>query len=193
MSSRHSSGEDLVTPCVSLLNSLALHTVNNTWVDAVWDGQFTESQELPADYEEVIQGVEVRKVLAKVQELTINWIKVHGQEETSREEDAENTSQSISLYRAGFWTIMTEQNIKYKVLVAGGGRRLGSTSSCWNCQAVELSRYSTQCCTARPWTPSTWSQSWGWVGGVLRRREGPRKPPRHRRGEEEEHRLARGK
>eukprot|EP00092_Neocalanus_flemingeri_P019653 GFUD01021285.1.p1 GENE.GFUD01021285.1~~GFUD01021285.1.p1 ORF type:complete len:1759 (-),score=675.16 GFUD01021285.1:47-5323(-) len=118
MSSRHSSGEDLVTPCVSLLNSLALHTVNNTWVDSVWDGQFTELQELPADYEEVIQGVEVRKVLAKVQELAIKWIKVHGQEETSREEDAENTSQSVSLYRAGFWTIMTEQNIKYKVLVA---------------------------------------------------------------------------
>eukprot|EP00092_Neocalanus_flemingeri_P020738 GFUD01022473.1.p1 GENE.GFUD01022473.1~~GFUD01022473.1.p1 ORF type:complete len:160 (-),score=58.60 GFUD01022473.1:494-973(-) len=138
MSSRHSSGEDLVTPCVSLLNSLALHTVNNTWVDAVWDGQFTELQELPADYEEVIQGVEVRKVLAKVQELAIKWIKVHGQEETSREEDAENTSQSVSLYRAGFWTIMTEQNIKYKVLVAGGWAlpRPVGTAGQWSFQDI---------------------------------------------------------
>merc|ERR1719318_1537302 len=70
------------------------------------------------DYEEVIQGVEVKKVFARLQELTVKWIKVYGHEETSRVGEEDNTSQSISLYRAGFWTIMTEQNIKYKVLVA---------------------------------------------------------------------------
>ena len=118
MPPRQSSEEDLVTPCVSLLNSLALHTVSNSWVDTVWDGQFTESQELPLDYEEVIQGIEIKKVLVKLQELTTRWIKVHGQEEASSVGEQDNTSQSISLYRAGFWTIMTEQNIKYKVLVA---------------------------------------------------------------------------
>ena len=103
---------------MSLLNSLALHTVSSTWVDSVWDGQFTESQELPMDYEEVIQGVEVKKVFARLQDLTIRWINVHGQEETSRVGEEDNTSQSINLHRAGFWTIMIEQNIKYKVLVA---------------------------------------------------------------------------
>ena len=102
------SEQDLVTPCVSLLNSLALHSVSNGWVDSVWDGQFTESQELPMDYVEVIQGVEVKEVFARLQELTIKWIKVHKQEE-------ESTSHSI---RVGFWTIMTEQNMKFKVLVA---------------------------------------------------------------------------
>jgi hypothetical protein len=60
------------------------------------------------DYVEVIQGVEVKEVFARLQELTIKWIKVHKQEE-------ESTSHSI---RVGFWTIMTEQNIKFKVLVA---------------------------------------------------------------------------
>jgi condensin-2 complex subunit D3 len=103
--------QDLVTPCVLLLNSLALHSVSNAWVDSIWDGQFTESQELPMDYVEVIQGVEVKEVFARLQELTIKWIKVHKQEEDS-------TIHSISLYRVGFWTIMSEQNIKLKVLVA---------------------------------------------------------------------------
>ena len=57
---------------------------------------------------EVIQGVEVKEVFARLQELTMKWIKVHKQEE-------ESTSHSI---RVGFWTIMTEQNMKFKVLVA---------------------------------------------------------------------------
>ena len=70
------------------------------------------------DYEEVIQGVEVKKVFARLQELTLKWIKVHGQEETSKVGEEDSTSHTISLYRAGFWTIMMEQNIKYKVLVA---------------------------------------------------------------------------
>ena len=38
--------------------------------------------------------------------------------ETSRVGEEDSTSQSISFYRAGFWTIMTVQNMKYKVLVA---------------------------------------------------------------------------
>ena len=116
MAPRSNSVEDLVTPCVSLLNSLALHTVSSTWVDSVWDGQFTESQELPMDYEEVIQGVEVKKVFARLQDLTIRWINVHGYEETSRVGEKENTSHSINLYRDWFWTIMTGQNIEYKDL-----------------------------------------------------------------------------
>ena len=93
MSSHKSTERDLVTPCVSLLNSLALHTVDTTWVDAVWDGQFTETQELPLHYEEVIQGVDVKKVVGKLQELTTEWISVHGQEETSRVEEEADTSQ----------------------------------------------------------------------------------------------------
>ena len=93
MSSRKSTERDLVAPCVSLLNSLALHTVDTTWVDAVWDGQFTETQELPLHYEEVIQGVDVKKVLVRLQELAIEWIKIHGQEDTSRVEEEGNTSQ----------------------------------------------------------------------------------------------------
>ena len=38
------STEDLITPCVTLLESLALHHVRDDWVNTIWDGQFTESQ-----------------------------------------------------------------------------------------------------------------------------------------------------
>ena len=38
------STEDLITPCVSLLNSLSFHKVREDWVDSIWDGQFTETQ-----------------------------------------------------------------------------------------------------------------------------------------------------
>ena len=50
--------------------------------------------------------MEVKKVFARLQELTVKWNEVHGQEETSRVGEKDNASQSI-LYRAGFWTIMT--------------------------------------------------------------------------------------
>ena len=91
-----------MTSCVSLLNSLALRMVSNTCVDSVWDGQFAVTG--------AAQGVEV-KMFARLQELTVKWIKVHGQEETSMVGEEDSTSQSFSLYRAGFWTIMTEQNV----------------------------------------------------------------------------------
>ena len=54
--------------------------------------------------------------------------------ETSRVGGEDSTSQSISYYRAGLWTIMTMQNMKLKVLVArvahgeglwGGGEAAG--------------------------------------------------------------------
>ena len=43
--------------------------VRQDWVDTVWDGQFTETLELPADYEEIIQGVELDKLLTRLTEL----------------------------------------------------------------------------------------------------------------------------
>ena len=109
-----STEEDLVTPCVSLLDSLALHTVSHIWVDSVWDGQFTESQELPRDYKDVIKGVEVQVAFTRLKELIIKWIKACKQDETCKG----SASQSSSLYRAGFWIIMREHNINIKVLVA---------------------------------------------------------------------------
>ena len=80
MPPQSSSHEDLATQCVTTFNRLALHTMNNTWVDTIWDGQFTESLELPIDYEEVIQGIDVLAVLSKLQELSLKWIKKYGHE-----------------------------------------------------------------------------------------------------------------
>ena len=110
--------EDLVTPCVCLLKSLALESVSSAWVDSVWDGQFTESKELPIDYREVIKGVEVKVVFTRLQELVIKWIEAGKQDEMSMTGEEGSISQSSSLYRAGFWILMFEHNIKSKVLVA---------------------------------------------------------------------------
>ena len=94
------STEDLITPCVSLLNSLSLHQVRDEWVDNIWDGQFTESQELPSDYEELIHGVDVGKIFSKLTELISRWIRTHGSGEAATENDEMNsTSQSLDLYR----------------------------------------------------------------------------------------------
>ena len=76
MANCNSFEEILINPCVSLFRSLALDSVSNTWVDFVWDGQFTESQELPMDYGDVIKGVEVEVVLTRLQELIIKWMEV---------------------------------------------------------------------------------------------------------------------
>ena len=98
------STEDLITPCVSLLSSLALDQVRQAWVDTVWDGQFTETLELPADYEEIIQGLELDKLLTRLTELISRWIKTHktGTEEAEESSDMNATSQSVDLYRSLF-------------------------------------------------------------------------------------------
>ena len=94
------STEDLITPCVELLRNLSLHQVRDDWVSYIWDGQFTESQELPPDYEEIIDGVDVGRVFNRLTQLISRWIKTHGTAETSQEtEDMNNTSQSMDLYR----------------------------------------------------------------------------------------------
>ena len=100
------STEDLITPCVALLGSLSLDQVRQDWVDTVWDGQFTETLELPADYEELIQGMELGKLFTRLTELISRWIKTHknGSEEAeeSSSSDMNATSQSVDLYRSLF-------------------------------------------------------------------------------------------
>ena len=100
------STEDLITPCVALLGSLSLDQVRQDWVDTVWDGQFTETLELPADYEELIQGMELGKLFTRLTELISRWIKTHknGPEEAeeSSSSDMNATSQSVDLYRSLF-------------------------------------------------------------------------------------------
>lgn len=106
------STEDLITPCVSLLGSLALDQVRQDWVDTVWDGQFTETLELPADYEEIIQGLELDKLLTRLTELISRWIKTHktGTEEAEESSDMNATSQSVDLYRSLFHQLYFQPN-----------------------------------------------------------------------------------
>ena len=92
------STQDLITPCVSLLNRLSLHQVRDDWVDNVWDGQFTESQELPPDYEELIHGVEVGEIFSRLTDLISRWIKTHGSSSVSEDESMNSTNQSLDLY-----------------------------------------------------------------------------------------------
>ena len=98
------STEDLITPCVALLGSLSLDQVRQDWVDTVWDGQFTETLELPADYEELILGMELGKLFTRLTALISRWIKTHknGPEEAeeSSSSDMNATSQSVDLYRS---------------------------------------------------------------------------------------------
>ena len=99
------STEDLITPCVVLLGSLSLDQVRQDWVDTVWDGQFTETLELPADYEELIQGMELGKLFTRLTELISRWIKTHKngpEEEAESSSDMNATSQSVDLYRSLF-------------------------------------------------------------------------------------------
>ena len=86
------------------------------WVDTVWDGQFTETLELPADYEEIIQGVELDKLLTRLTELISRWIKTHknGAEEVEDSADMNSTSQSVDLYRSLFHQLQSyELKIKF--------------------------------------------------------------------------------
>ena len=97
--------------------------VRQDWVDTVWDGQFTETLELPADYEEIIQGVELDKLLTRLTELISRWIKTHknGAEEVEDSADMNSTSQSVDLYRSLFHQSQSTK-LKSKFLAPAGAQ-----------------------------------------------------------------------
>ena len=92
--------EQLISPCVELLGRLCLDQVGEDWVNNVWEEQFTQAQDLPTDYEEVIQHIDVGKILGELRSLISQWItsQARDAEEASLDE-TNNTSQSVDLYR----------------------------------------------------------------------------------------------
>ena len=92
--------EQLISPCVDLLARLSLDQIPEDWVDTVWEEQFTQAQELPADYEELIQDVDVGKLLGELRTRISQWIAQSREdsEETNHDETV-NSAQSEDLYR----------------------------------------------------------------------------------------------
>ena len=103
------SREDLITPCVSLLARLALDQLPPDWSDSVWDGQFTETADLPPDYEEVAAGADVGEVFSRLTETITRWIQTQSTgaaAEESREDM--NTSSQSDLYRCVITVILLD-------------------------------------------------------------------------------------
>ena len=92
--------DQLISPCVDLLSRLCLDQVGEDWVNNVWEEQFTQAQDLPPDYEEVIQNIDVGKILGDLRSKISQWItsQAPDAEEASLDE-TNNTSQSVDLYR----------------------------------------------------------------------------------------------
>ena len=93
--------DQLISPCVDLLARLSLDQVPEDWVDTVWEEQFTQAQDLPPDYEELIQGIDVGKVLGDLRAKISQWISRQAREETEEDSQDEtvNSVQSEDLYR----------------------------------------------------------------------------------------------
>ena len=91
--------EDLITPCVALLNRLCLDQVPEDWVSNVWENQFTEATELPPDYEEAIQGVDVVEVFSQLRKMIERWIASQEEREGAGAEESNETTHSVDLYR----------------------------------------------------------------------------------------------
>lgn len=101
--------EALVATTVSSLSRLQLECVPVAWVDQVQDGQFTESVDLPAEYEDTVGGVDVSEVLGELRQAAAHWVRLYGEE----------LDATGSIYRKGFWTILTsEHNVRHPVLLA---------------------------------------------------------------------------
>ena len=92
--------DQLISPCIELLGRLCLDQVGEDWVNNVWEEQFTQAQDLPTDYEEVIQDIDVGKILGDLRSRISQWItsQARDAEEPSLDE-TNNTSQSEDLYR----------------------------------------------------------------------------------------------
>ena len=93
--------DQLISPCVDLLGRLCLDQVPDDWVNTVWEEQFTQAQDLPPDYEELIQGIDVGKVLGDLRARISQWISSQAREEAEEDsqDDTVNSTQSEDLYR----------------------------------------------------------------------------------------------
>ena len=91
--------DQLISPCVDLLARLCLDQVGEDWVNTVWEEQFTQAQELPPDYEELIQDIDVGQILAELRTLISQWISQARDTEEASLDETNNTSQSADLYR----------------------------------------------------------------------------------------------
>jgi len=117
--------EDLLTEAIEILNNLALHTVSQDWIESVWDAQFTECEELPADYEESISHLNLPNQFSRLADICKKWIRLHKEGEVTRLEattsnsngEDHNISGTVNFYRKSFWDALIDQDIKYKVLI----------------------------------------------------------------------------
>ena len=91
--------DQLISPCVDLLARLCLDQVAEDWVNTVWEEQFTQAQELPPDYEELIQDIDVGQILAELRTVISQWISQARDTEEASLDETNNTSQSADLYR----------------------------------------------------------------------------------------------
>ena len=92
--------DQLISPVIDLLGKLCLDQVGEDWVNNVWEEQFTQAQDLPPDYEEVIQDVDVGKILGDLRSRISQWIKSQARDaEEANLDETNNTSHSEDLYR----------------------------------------------------------------------------------------------
>ena len=92
--------DQLISPVIDLLGKLCLDQVGEDWVNTVWEEQFTQAQDLPPDYEEVIQDIDIGKILGDLRSRISQWIKSQAREaEEASLDETNNTSHSEDLYR----------------------------------------------------------------------------------------------
>ena len=92
--------DQLISPVIDLLGKLRLDQVGDDWVNNVWEEQFTQAQDLPPDYEEVIQDVDIGKILGELRSRISQWIKSQARDaEEASLDETNNTSHSEDLYR----------------------------------------------------------------------------------------------
>ena len=85
----------------------------------VQDGQYTESVELPPEYEAAIEELDMAAALEELRLRAATWIKLQEEEERAEEQMETTADDTGSFYSKGFWTILTsEHGVRHPVLLA---------------------------------------------------------------------------
>ena len=85
----------------------------------VQDGQYTESVELPPEYEAAIEDLDLAAALEELRVRAARWIRLQEEEERAEEQMETTADDTSSFYSKGFWTILTsEHGVRHPVLLA---------------------------------------------------------------------------
>ncbi|XP_023339083.1 uncharacterized protein LOC111709582 [Eurytemora carolleeae] len=111
---------ELLNRSIELIGSLALEDLDPSWVQQVWDSEFTQKFDIPVHYEETIEESHILKIVQRLTKCCEEYmVALEGPDPILSDSVGETSpGASLSFAKKSFWSELIDQNVKYSHLIA---------------------------------------------------------------------------